>query len=276
MAKYFEGTSTKERYQVGNTYSNARGDFRANEDGSFTKLGNVVGTTDAGKVVRDNTGGQVSRGSAGNADVNWYASGRDRANPQRHGETLITAASLKRDSRGNIEYDRDGNAVTMTAQPRPRSTGFGGAAVQQAAFSGARLRAEGWSGDMTEPQDLWFAGDHMRANPKFSNADLAEIRYSDIGGNIFGVANIGADLGHNLAYRMGPEYYNADFAGRMNILGDMFGKAVGSIPKPNLQLDLGSAIPSEVNEPDRRFHDGWVSYDEGTTWQYEGINNPWR
>lgn len=276
MATYFEGTGTKDRYQVGKTYSNSRGDFRANEDGSFTKLGNKVGTTDAGKVVRDNTGGQVSRGSSYNSDVNWYASGRDRANPQRHGETLITAASLKRDSRGNIEYDRDGNAVTLTTTPRERSSGFGGAAVQQAAFSGAKGRTRAWSGDETEPQDLLIGGNHMMADPRYSNADLAEIRYSDIGGNIIGLLNLGADIGHNLAWRMGPEYYSADASGRMAILGKMGIDALGSIPKPNLQLDLGSAIPSEVNEPDRRFHDGWVSYDEGTTWQYEGISNPWR
>lgn len=277
MARYFEGTSTKQRYEVGNTYSNSRGDFRANEDGSFTKLGNVVGKTDAGKVVRDNTGGQVSRGSAGNPDVNWYASGRDRAYPTRHGETQITAAVLQRDSRGNIQYDRQGNAMTVTAAPRERTTsGFSGAAVQQAAYAGSKPRGAAWSGDMTEPQDLLIGGNHMMADPRYSNADLAEIRYSDIGGNIIGLLNLGADIGHNLAWRMGPEYYKADAPGRLAILGEMGGNALASIPKPNIDLDLGAAIRSDVVEPDRRFHDGWVSYDEGNTWQFEGISNPWR
>lgn len=266
MAKYFEGTSTKEKYEVGETYSNSRGDFRANEDGSFTKLGNVVGKTDAGKTIRDNSGGQVSRGSAGNPDVKWYASGGDRVGPNKQTSGITT--SLGRDSDNGPAYDQAGQLVTQVNNPaRMRAAG---------GFTGAAVRTAAWSGDQTEPQDLLIGGNHMVANPNYSNADLAEIRYSDIGGNLIGLLNLGADIGHNLAWRMGPEYYKADVGGRLNIIGKMGTDALGSLPKPNIDLDLGSAIRSDIVEPDRRFHDGWVSYDEGNTWAFEGISNPWR
>lgn len=277
MAKYFEGTSTGNRYEVGRDYKTGDGRvMTANSDGSFTQKGHYVGTTDAGKTITDDRGrGNTSRGSFGNPDVSWYASGRDRANPNQHGATGIIAYSQGKDGSYAAERDGEGHVVTQAQNPaRMRAAG---------GYTGAAVRTAAWSGDQTEPQDLLLGGNHMKASPKWSNADLAEIRYSDIGGNLIGLMNLGADIGHNLAWAMGPEYYKADAGGRVQMLAGKARDGLAAIAGPVTDFDLGAATrgwngatPSEVREPDRMFHDGWVSYDEGTTWAFEGISNPWR
>ncbi|QCS37229.1 hypothetical protein [Tortoise microvirus 72] len=281
MAVYFSGTGNggARTYEVGQHYSNGNGTYRANEDGSFTKLGNVVGTTDGGRVVRDNTGGQTLQGSAGNPDVRWYATGNESLASGRYSPG--TAVSLTSASGGH-------NPPPVATPQRAGGSGGGGAAGVAAGSGGAvpmanpyaipgrgaaaawsPVRDAAWSGDDDPAQDLRMAGFHWVSRRDSSNAELAEIRYSDIGGNIVGLGVLGLDIGDNAARLMGTRFEGAGIprgpelaAHRLSVVSEY----------ANAGVDAGvaalrSAIPADVTETR---HDGWVSFDGGQSWQYDG------
>lgn len=188
MAVYFEGTSTKNRYEVGQAYTNSRGGISvAQPDGTFRDLGS----------------GQVSRGSYGNPDVNWYASGSDS----------VARPAFYTDQ-GRAVYTRDahsptnvvGGAQSAGALIAP-GAGFGSDGsvpiTRQATHGnrGAFIRDWAFSGKSEPVQDAIFGGFHWVANPKFDNGEWTEVRYGDseLISTAVGIGIFGADIGFNAA-----------------------------------------------------------------------------
>lgn len=174
MAIYFEGTSTKNKYEVGKDYVGSGGKIMtANKDGSFT----------------NKETGQVSKGSAQNPDVNWYASGSDaaafwaerKADPV--GDAAHSGGSGGGDAPANALIHSGGAPVSAVKVPGPASLGLGG----------AYLKSVMWSGKDEPPQDNLFWGIHIKANENTTNAELAEARYGDLVSAVWGVGVLGAD-----------------------------------------------------------------------------------
>lgn len=209
MAVSFTGTSTGQRYEVGKTYSNGTGDYVARADGSFQKLGDRVAVTEGGKVIRENNGGHVFAGSSGNTSVSWYASGSDaNAFAGGKGQALARVASRSTPSISGGDPNESARAATPVMSPRSvrvATSGNRGAALseesrvsnptlsQRTTRTGIRVaaagqavapawstgRGMGWSGKDDPPQDVIFAGRHIKASPYFSNAELGEARWGD-------------------------------------------------------------------------------------------------
>lgn len=204
MGLYFEGTSTGDRYEVGKTYEMGGREYTAQSDGSFVREGTRVGTTDGGRVVRENDGGHSLVGSSQDPSVRWYASGADSLTSARY-------------SPGSAVSLAGGSARSADTGFAASAANLGGGFYQVAGPSGARfkaasgdyLRSAAWSGKDDPPQDLLFAGMHLRATPTFTNAELAEARYSDFMSSVMGIPIFGADIGNTMAHRMGPEYYGS-------------------------------------------------------------------
>lgn len=192
MAKYFTGTSTGTRYEVGQQYKTGDGRvLTAQPDGSFKKEGNFVGYTDQGQAVWDDVGrGSVSRGSSTDASVEWYASGKDLAQMQAGAvrDNVAGAAGaagssvLPAQSAGS---DRDGAVMRV------------GTTSTLAAMWAAAPRDGSWSGKDDPGQDNLIGGFHWMANPRWTNAELFEARYGEVGETLIGLAVLGADLGFN-------------------------------------------------------------------------------
>lgn len=186
MAKYFEGTSTKERYQVGQAYNTAHGIVVAQSDGSF----------------RDISSGAVSQGSAGNPDVRWYATGSDAV-----GEApLYTDQGKRIETRGYTSAAPVAAAAATGAKAAPAEGFSPGGAVPISTPAtvgnrGAFIRDWAFSGKDDPIQDAIFAGVHWYANPKNSNLDWIETRYGDseIVQEFMGLAGVGSDIGFNAA-----------------------------------------------------------------------------
>lgn len=191
MARYFEGTSTGTKYEVGKQYQTGDGRvLTAQPDGSFRKDGNLVGYTDQGRPVIDNVGeGSVSRGSSTDASVEWYASGKDLAEANAgllRGSPASQASSAGAFTPGkSAGTDSSGNAVMSV----PRSS--------LAAMWAQADRSGGWSGKDDPPQDNLIGGFHWMASPKWTNAELFEGRYGEVGETLIGLAVLGADVGYN-------------------------------------------------------------------------------
>jgi len=180
MALFFSGTSTGNRYEVGRGYTMNGSTYIAQSDGSFRKEGAVVGTTDQGRVIRDNSGGQVLQGSAGNSSVDWYASGKDIPKASAGKGSVVSQSAAPTSA---------GEAVQKIASPQKQAT---------AANRGAFVRdASSWSGKDEPPQDNIIAGQHWRASPRWTNAELFEARYGEVGETLIGLAVLGADIGYN-------------------------------------------------------------------------------
>lgn len=211
MALYFQGTATKNNYQVGQTYSTANGPVVAQKDGSFKNL---------------NTG-KVSAGSSGK-DVLWSATGSDASAFFNDAGRKDMVASVSKGSNVTVTASPNGkggysvvnaSVAESPVQPGKASGSLPAKAVPisapviTAANRGAFKAALGaalpssimwdrppgqWSGKDDPVQDLLFGGYHIMANPKNSNAELAEARYAEIGSEVFGLANLGADFGYNV------------------------------------------------------------------------------
>jgi len=196
MAKtYFTGTSTGTKYEVGKQYKT--GDDRVMEampDGSFKKVGNFVGYTDQGKPVVDDSGrGSVSRGSAGNTEVEWYSDA-----PTRGGADRVSLPQGSVSGAGNS--GKGGGALApqqqaQQAQP-PRVSGglvqianpwsSGGAyRTNRVAAAGQGIgifgpgRIAPWRGLDDPEQHFMVGGWHMKASPRSSNAAMVEERWGD-------------------------------------------------------------------------------------------------
>lgn len=182
MAKYFSGTSTGNKYEVGKDYKTGDGRvLTAQEDGSFVKKGNFVGYTDAGQPVVDDSGrGSVSRGSYGNPDVEWYA---DRSGSGSAATTGIVPGQVA--AAGNADR---GAAPAPSGAVRVQNPWAGGsssamqvarvaAAGQGFGFGGGRIAP--WSGLDDPEQHYMVAGWHMKASPRSSNMAMVEERQGD-------------------------------------------------------------------------------------------------
>lgn len=192
MAIYFEGTSTKERYEVGREYLNSRGQVvTANSDGSF-------GNRETG---------QVSRGSSYNPDVAWFADGADGS---RWGEyhNQPTGFAFRTDQ-GKEIYTRPDpgspSGASRASSPGLAAGAFNGGLSPitgprvSMANRGAFLRDMAWSGKAEPSQDLMIGGFHWLSNPRTINADMVEVRYGDseLISTFFGLAALGSDIGYN-------------------------------------------------------------------------------
>lgn len=179
MARYFEGTSTGNKYEVGQRYLSGDGSVKvAQADGSFVKEGNLVSYTDSGKPIVDNAGrGAWSAGSSGNPDVNWWQdSGTSSASVSSPatGQSVRTAAG-RGSTYGSSEpmQTNSGSGVMRVANPNS------GALAGRVAAAGQGLRIAKWSGIDDPAQHYMVAGQHMVASPRSSNMAMVEERHGD-------------------------------------------------------------------------------------------------
>ncbi|UYD39171.1 MAG: hypothetical protein [Wigfec virus K19_56] len=222
MARYFSGTSTGNKYEVGRDY--VTGDGRvmtAQADGSFVKQGNLVGYTDGGRAVTDNEGrGARSVGSAGNPDVEWY---QDRGTSSAHysapaaGQSVASAAA--RGSTYAAESPRASNSGAGVMRIANPSSGVLAGRVAAAAAGGGFLRTgriAPWSGLDDPEQHYQVAGIHMVASPRSSNMAMVEERQGDaefLSPAWFASWGIAADdYVHNVSLRAyGPNHQNREY-----------------------------------------------------------------
>lgn len=83
-------------------------------------------------------------------------------------------------------------------------------------------------------------------SPGWSNTDQWEERYGEPGDWLGGLVTMGADLGYNL-------------------------KLAYDAARPG----WASATPADKQEEQPRYYDGWVTYDEGSTWEKAGSIPQW-
>lgn len=222
MARYFEGTSTGNRYEVGRDY--VTGDGRvmtAQADGSFSKVGNLVGHTEQGKPVVDNEGrGSRSVGSAGNPDVQWWQdSGTTSAQHSAPAATQSVAAAASRGST-YAEAPREfvsnsGAGVMRIANPSSGVLSGRVAAAGSGVGFGTLGRIAPWSGLDDPEQHYQVAGIHMVASPRSSNMAMVEERQGDaefLSPAWFASWGIAADdYVHNVSLRAyGPNHQNRE------------------------------------------------------------------
>lgn len=238
MARYFEGTNTGNRYEVGKSY--VTGDGRvltAQPDGSFAKEGNFVGYTDAGKPIVDNAGrGAVSAGSRGAYDVNWYASGEDAAAYRAAGGYSPAAYAAQG---GTVSPDGAVQVVgSVPATIANRGARRGSAAA--AAFAGSYLNLtrdnNAWSGEELPPQDMVLGGWHLRANPKWSNGEVVEMLFGDneLVSTLYSVFHVPATFGYNARVMANENGWDdgrgasraIERALQPDVVGDFLGNAV--------------------------------------------------
>jgi len=186
MAVYFTGTATDKKYEVGQKYVNGSGVVKvAMPDGSFM----------------DPKTGQVSVGSRGNMDVDWYATGNDAAAfyASRRSEPVAdVAASATAPQKAPVVIN--GQVATPLVKASPQAVAVPPRmAMDSAAIAGMVWRPESWSGKDDPVQDALIGGFHWQANPKFSNAELMEARVGDseLIMTAYGLMVIGADIGYN-------------------------------------------------------------------------------
>lgn len=177
MGIYFTGTSTGKLYEVGQKYVTGNGTVKvALADGSFYDPKNKV----------------QSKGSSESSDVSWYASGKDAAGLW-DGRRVDVAAQAVGGSGGNPGTPAGAVSVTL-----PAKSIAGGSSLGGGLSSGVGAAALGaWSGKADPAQDNLAAGFHWQANPKWTNAELWEARYGEVGETLIGLAVLGADIGYN-------------------------------------------------------------------------------
>lgn len=214
MALYFEGTSTKDRYEVGKHYTTSHGVVQAQADGSF----------------RDVSSGAVSRGSYGNPNVGWYATGADQV------ATPAFYTDQGRAIYANHAY-APSNAVANTLGGGGRQGGGAGGGQSEDGFApgaalrvsapitagnrGAFIRDWAFSGKDDPIQDAVIAGRHWAGNPMYSNLSWIEERYGDseLITEIASLALLGSDIGFNAARAVwGDNVQNMSPAQRGDVL----------------------------------------------------------
>lgn len=209
MAVWFEGTSTKNTYKAGDRYETSRGVVEAQKDGSFRNV---------------NTG-QVSRGSSQSASSNFYASGSDIALFTGGGksDSVAKKAAQKAAQNGGSErVSSSGAGLGAASGPgdgeRVRVVSPTLAAMW--ADRGNYLRSSAWSGKDEPAQDNLIGGVHWQASPLWTNAELFEGRYGEVGETLIGLAVLGADIGWNARRAIWGE-------GHQNVnVGDEMQKAI--------------------------------------------------
>jgi len=186
MAVWFEGTSTKNTYKAGDRYETSRGVVEAQKDGSFKNVST----------------GQVSRGSSQSASANFYASGSDIALFTGGGKSDSVARKAAQKAAQNGGSERGSSSG---ASPGGTSVAGGGERVRVMsptlsamwADRGNYIRSSAWSGKDDPAQDNLLGGRHWQASPYWTNAELFEARYGEVGETLIGLAVLGADIGWN-------------------------------------------------------------------------------
>lgn len=184
MAVYFEGTSTKNTYKAGEKFATSRGVVEAQKDGSF----------------RNVETGQISRGSSQSPTANFYATGSDIAlfTGGGRGDSQIKAAqkaAMGLTAAGSGGAARDQAPKLIEGTPAVRIVNPTLAAMW--ASRGAYSRTNAWSGKDDPAQDNLMGGRHWQASPYWTNAELFEARYGEVGETLIGLAVLGADIGWN-------------------------------------------------------------------------------
>lgn len=199
MSVYFSGTSTGNMYEVGREYTNSRGGTSvANKDGSFT----------------DTKTGRTSVGSSQDPGTSWYATSDEKMYDKN-----ISAAQAYGAKGGNVNAVASGNGGTVvttstavptkapTAQQVAQATGTGAGdrpgptieralAMQRGAGVTSIFRGPSVGTPKTVTDQVLFGYD-FKGNPRFTNAELAEERYAEIGANLVGLGVLAADIGYN-------------------------------------------------------------------------------
>lgn len=185
MAVKFTGTATGKEYEVGKNYKTPDGKtYQAQADGSFAPVGKTTGPS--------------LKGSMGNPDVEWTASGADRLAVKNvaPGQNIVVAAM------GGVLPP---GATKPAAKPPTAQTEAVTPAHQAGkATAGAKtvINAAKWSGKDDPAQDNLLAGIHIQANPKQTNAELWEARYGDVVSAAIGIVTLGQDIGYTLANKV--------------------------------------------------------------------------
>lgn len=232
MAVWFEGTSTKNTYKAGDRYETSRGVVEAQKDGSFKNVST----------------GQVSRGSSQSANANFYASGSDIALFTGGGksDSVAQKAAQKAAQNGGSERVSSSGASTGAA-----SVAGGGERVRVMsptlaamwADRGNYVRSSAWSGKDDPAQDNLLGGRHWQASPYWTNAELFEARYGEVGETLIGLAVLGADIGWNARRAIwGEDHQNVN-------IGDELQKAIVNQFTPESterHLDMFSGWVSDI------------------------------
>lgn len=215
MALYFTGTSTGKKYEVGQDYKTGTGAIMtAQPDGSFVKKGNFVAYTDQGRPVYDNSGaGQVSPGSSGNRDVEWFASGGEAAAYRAAGGYSAPGAAM---GGGSPTLPAPAAPQGTIQVPPPQRSAAAVTAANRGAFLGAFNQASyigpfnysyldktrpnnAWSGEQLPPQDMLVGGFHLQANPNWSNGEVVEMLFGDneVVSTLYSLFHVPAVVGYN-------------------------------------------------------------------------------
>jgi len=267
MAVYFQGTSTKTMYEVGKAYKTSDGKVvYARLDGSF---GN-------------SKTGQYLPGSSGNRDVEWRATGDDiRIMNQGYRDDLI------RNSQGGFIYDDPRSSSANGYRPGGSGGGSQGstkvvnpAARATASNRGAFVRSALWSGKDEPGQDNLFAGVHLKADPRFTNAELYEARYGDFGSAVIGLGILLAD-----GVYTGTEWFNkpsnqkAMAAGARGMEKSLWEGAFSFVDNVRHWGEENAAKERALNEARTRFNDAWdlrekLQAEEANTHHWNGVVSP--
>lgn len=207
MAITFTGTSTGNTYQVGNQYSMNGDVYTALRDGSF----------------QNNRTGNTLEGSSNSPDVTWRASGNSIS--EMGGGASVTGHM--NGSRQRVIYDSTGRVVGVTDGPGGTAPSVGrsrqqvGAAGTVAGRSGAVASAFSGRGYTQDVTDAALGYNHWQGSPGWSDSEIIETMYSDVGAAVYTPFKFGADLGHNLAIQTwGPGVVDMTPGDRVNDLGN--------------------------------------------------------
>lgn len=206
---WFTGTSTGDRYNVGQEYNNSRGGVSvANPNGSFTDV--ETGVTTAGSYYGN---GHATFG--GGASPGW-TSGEPHYSQSSNDNGVRIPYTGSGAGSGSVATGPDGGGSGPGSDGvRNGSAGAGpGSALVTRANRGARL-GEITLGEPLSPElkptvtQVKVGGDWWHSNPWFSDADEWTARYGEgeIAETLFLLTNVTADTFHNtwrLGNYMGP------------------------------------------------------------------------
>lgn len=206
MSVYFSGTSTGNFYEVGREYTNSRGGTSvANRDGSFTdtKTGRTsVGSSQDGSTSWYATSDEKMVQKAVDARGEWVGSKGGDAWAESNGVVINGTVRGQSVSAGTPS----GSAVVPTARQtgiatgtdRPGPTIERALALERGAAIGSIFRGPSVGTPKTVTDQVLFGYD-FKGNPRFTNAELAEERYAEIGANLVGLGVLASDIGYNAA-----------------------------------------------------------------------------
>lgn len=182
MAVTFTGTKTRDTYVSGNVYANGNGAYRANLDGSFTRLSNggvLAGSSQSAKAVWGTTSGQY---------LGTGQSGREAA----VSHVLGGGAAVSRATSGAGPGSGPGNPGALSAPGANALTvGAGVRAVATAENRGAFLLAGG-KGQLEISPIRYMGVDFVHSLDTTDGQKWGD-RYGEFGEWVGGVAVMGAD-----------------------------------------------------------------------------------